>query len=405
MWQEKQSTFFSEQFERLIAADDRFRVIKESIDFTFINELAKPHYGDLGPSGYAPDKLFRMLIVMYLEGIPSERKLEERLRYDIRYRYFCDIDITDAIPDHATFSVFRARLSDETFKAIFLRLVAQILDLGFAGPKHLSIDSTSVLADCATPYERGEKEVVDPDAAWGRKGEARNFGYSAHTIIDADTGLIVASDVAPANVTDASMAQSLIPEALDDLDHTPEHLSADSGYAYEPIRKVLENRGVQPIIPTRGTGPKMKPGFSKDDFVFNGETLICPAGHPMKKQGKKKGDLRFVGTRCDTCEQRSSCTRSQTKPRIVHVCGDWKRKLEHKEFTKTDEFRKLYKKRSTIERINAELKRWHGLSRAKFRGLAKVKIQMFLTATAVNLKKLASFAIKPPPAPAMLNAH
>jgi len=399
LWQkDRQPTFFSERFANLVPEDDRFRVIKENVDFAFVNEIARSRYSSLGPTGYAPDKLFRMLIVMYLEGIRSERELEKRLTFDIRYRYFCDLDIDDDIPDHSTFCVFRSRLSDELFKEIFVRILDRIFALGFDAPEHVSIDSTSVIADCATPRERGDKPVTDPDAAWGRKkGKQPNFGYGVHLVIDADTGLIVAADVAPANVDDMVVAKDLIPEALDSLDQIPEHLSADSAYAYEPIHEILEEKGVIPIIPTRGAGPKMEPGFSKDDFIFNGVTFICPAGHPMKRYGKKTGDIRFVGTECDTCLMRSSCTKSKTEPRMLRVSGDWQRKLKHKGFTETDKFKEQYKKRSGIERINAELKRWHGLARAKFRGLVKVRIQLFASCIALNLKKLAAFISKSPP--------
>lgn len=174
MWEKKRHpTFFTEQFDRLLLKDDKFRILKEKIDFSFINELARPYYGDTGPTGYPPDKLFRALLVMFLEDISSERKLEERLMFDIHYRSFCDLDIYDPVPDHATFSVLRDRLGDELFHRIFNKIVDLAAELGFVQTEHVSIDSTSVIADCVCPRKNQEKKPSDKDAAFGVKANGK----------------------------------------------------------------------------------------------------------------------------------------------------------------------------------------------------------------------------------------
>lgn len=44
--------------------------------------------------------------------------------------------------------------------------------------------------------------------------------------------------------------------------------------------------------------------------------------------------------------------------------------------------------KTVIERLFGQAKAYHGMARAKFRGLSKVEIQFLLTATALNLKKI-----------------
>ena len=65
---------------------------------------------------------------------------------------------------------------------------------------------------------------------------------------------------------------------------------------------------------------------------------------------------------------------------------------EISQYQKTEEFREKYKKRASIEGKNAELKRFHGLSRARGYGLLSVSIQSKLTAIAVNIKRIAAIA-------------
>ena len=57
----------------------------------------------------------------------------------------------------------------------------------------------------------------------------------------------------------------------------------------------------------------------------------------------------------------------------------------------SDEDRRLYQRhRWRVEGVHGEAKTWHGLARAVRRGLANMQIQAYLTAAAINLKRLAA---------------
>ena len=46
--------------------------------------------------------------------------------------------------------------------------------------------------------------------------------------------------------------------------------------------------------------------------------------------------------------------------------------------------------RGRVEGVHGEAKTWHGLARAVRRGLGNMQIQAYLTATVINLKRLAA---------------
>ena len=48
--------------------------------------------------------MIRMLIVGYCFGIRSERRLCEEVHLNLAYRWFCQLGLEDAVPDHSTFS-------------------------------------------------------------------------------------------------------------------------------------------------------------------------------------------------------------------------------------------------------------------------------------------------------------
>ena len=57
----------------------------------------------------------------------------------------------------------------------------------------------------------------------------------------------------------------------------------------------------------------------------------------------------------------------------------------------SDEDQRLYQRhRWRSEGVHGEAKTWHGLARAVRRGLANMRIQAYLTAAAINLKRLAA---------------
>jgi len=89
--------------------DHLLRKIKAKIDFDFIYEEAKTYYSPIGRPSIDPVYLIKMLLVGYLYGVRSERRLEEEITLNMAYRWFCGFDLMDNIPDHSTFSQNRRR--------------------------------------------------------------------------------------------------------------------------------------------------------------------------------------------------------------------------------------------------------------------------------------------------------
>ena len=66
--------------------DHFLRKVENAVDFSFINKLCAPLYcADNGRPAIEPEVLFRMLLVGYLYGIKSEKRLEEEINYNIAY--------------------------------------------------------------------------------------------------------------------------------------------------------------------------------------------------------------------------------------------------------------------------------------------------------------------------------
>jgi transposase len=70
--------------EDLVPRDHLLRKINETIDFSFIAEKCRPLYcEENGRPCMDPVMLFKMLLIGYLYGIRSERRLIEEIRLNI----------------------------------------------------------------------------------------------------------------------------------------------------------------------------------------------------------------------------------------------------------------------------------------------------------------------------------
>ena len=97
--QSRQMTMILVDMESLIPENHLLRKIDGMVSFDFIYELLAPYYSATGRPSVDPASIFKMLLVGYLYGIKSERRLVEEIRLSIAYRWFCGFELDDAIPD------------------------------------------------------------------------------------------------------------------------------------------------------------------------------------------------------------------------------------------------------------------------------------------------------------------
>lgn len=129
---EKQQKLDIVILEQLVPKDHLLRRIDEAVDFSFIYDLCAPLYcADNGRPAIDPEVIFRMLIVGYLYGIKSEARLEEEINYNMAYKWFCGLGLTEKAPDATTISQDRHRrfrdnnIAEEIFNEILRQCIAK----------------------------------------------------------------------------------------------------------------------------------------------------------------------------------------------------------------------------------------------------------------------------------------
>lgn len=103
--------------------------------------------------------LFKLALLGYLYGLPSERRLVDEIRVNLAYRWFVGYDLDEAIPDHSVLSKVRRRFGPTIYEAFFTDVVRQGERAGLIRGDRLFLDSTLVAAHADLGWV-GSRELI-----------------------------------------------------------------------------------------------------------------------------------------------------------------------------------------------------------------------------------------------------
>jgi IS5 family transposase len=239
----------------------------------------------------------------------------------------------------------------------------------------------------------------DTDVSWGAKSDKNYFaGYKVESNLDHKYGIITAVEVEKAGHGEEKAASLLLKQQKENINITPEHFVADAKYDYGDTRVELRSIGAKnlyiPLVPTK----HKEKGFKLDEFEFKEGNLICPAGYCSEgfciNESKLGFEFRFNKKVCAICKLRKECTTAKTSGRRVLIVSSQLERKASISFNAADEYGIVMRaERYKIEPRQADLKRNHGLKRARYRGLCRVRIQTYLAVIASNLKKWFKYTI------------
>jgi IS5 family transposase len=266
--------------------------------------------------------------------------------------------------------------------------------------------------------------TVDPEARHGHKTQVKGFdGYKGHAAVDPDSEIVTATVVTPGNAGDASVAEDLIADFLDDdgpvhadavaidegavgdaptdaqREDGPEHKTVygDNAYGTGPFQERLEEAGIDSRCKTQHP---TTPGemFTKDRFHVNlaHDTVTCPNGVTVTiNRHSDGGGIAYFLDACVPCPRRSQCTNAAAGRTIginPHEAALARARARQADSRWRDDYRTT---RPKVERKLAHLMwRKHGGRRARVRGTAKVDADFRLLAAAVNLARLGALGVR-----------
>ena len=441
-----QLSLYTPSLDEIVKSDEFLRKLDAAVDFSFIYDELRPYYcADNGRYSTDPVVIVKSLLIAFLYGIVSERRLEFELQYNALYRWFIGAGFDERVPDHSTISQLRRRKFNDAdlFKKLFMRVLELCAEQGLVSGRLLVTDSTHVKANASKSskikieierqtteffeqldtYEAQERErlgmpeitrklpepkmaeqtvsTTDPDSGWlSRPDKPNGFHYLAHQTLDAENGIIVDVHVTPGNTPDCNPYIEQIDRAVDTLESLNievDAVSADSAYDTALIHKELEDRGLTVYMPKKDIADNFKAQNKREDFTYDKEAdeFLCPNGKSLKLRCLQRletgiyREYRTTPKDCKACPHRDKCLAPSQKSRRVQV-NIFQSIVDkhHAANGSASHINALRKRRVWCEGTFATQKARHNLRSVFRRGLRAVEDHCLLSATALNLKRM-----------------
>jgi transposase len=394
-----ESLFYYFRLEDQIPENHLLRLVDKHIDFGFVRERLKESYSDTGRPSIDPELLLRILLIGYLYGISSERKLVEELRMHLAWRWFTGLGFDQEVPHHSTFSKNRHGRFQESklFEQMFEEVVVRCLSVGLVRGDKLSVDGTFVEAN-ASKESRIPREQLAEAAQVNRTVREYLAELEMQNPVEEPTHSVQATG---ARLSEESRAaEDMIARFAQWQGRKPRSIAADASYGNGEFLQCLMDREITPYMPTRdAVGRTRSPFYGPESFTYLPESnsYICPAGQQLNYGGRNEGNRTFgyIGTRkkCGPCQQGPKCTTGPFRYLAIHMNEAARQRA--RDLWTTEEFKYAQRQRKKVEALFAELKSHIGLRRLRLRRLKFVREQFFLAATAQNIKRLVRFLSQP----------
>src|SRR6478609_462635 len=359
-----EALFYYFRLEDHVPETHLLRLIEKHISFGFVREKLKASYSDTGRPSIDPELLLRILLIGYLYGITSERKLVEELRMHLAWRWFTGLGFDQEIPHHSTFSKNRHGRFQESklFEQLFEQIVRQCVEVGLVQGKSLSVDGSFVEANAAKEsripreqlaeaaqvhytvrrylkeveeqnpveepvHEQDQVSTTDPDSTYATKGGTpARLGYYDNYLVDNQSCVIVGVQARAARMSQETVAaQDMLTRFTAWQGGEPSSVAADATYGNGEFLQWLLDRGITPYMRTRDNAlRKNSPFYGPECFTYLPESnsYRCPAGEQLNYVGLNVRNRahNYIGTRkrCGACSQRGQCTSAAFRSLIIH---------------------------------------------------------------------------------------
>ena len=365
--------------EDLVPMDHLLRKVNDIIDFSFIyNEVENMYCHNNGRPSIDPVVLIKFLLIGFLYGINSERRISEEIQVNMAYRWFLCLDIMDKVPDHSTVSQNRRRRfnGSDLFRNIFQKIVSICIEKGLADGRLVFTDSTHVKANASRKQNTSGKQKKPQmntsknwtsmkkryGSSWNRKGKSspsdagngrkkrkslaavkveqtpnldftrgkgkrRGMHYLSHETVDSKNGIIIDVAATAGNVPDSQPYIKRIDYIEKNLGLKIQEACADSGYDTNLINQQLSERGINFYTPKRTEQKRGTTEFQRKDFQYDGkdDRFICPGGKtlPLHRLNRTINtvtkEYRCPKAECKDCPFRSRCIGEKGSDKRIQV--------------------------------------------------------------------------------------
>jgi hypothetical protein len=408
-----QTTLFSWEDVDQLGDLSRFKLVLDRLPDEELMQALESERG-CGRNDYPVRVMWNLLIAGIVYQHPSIESLIRELKRNAQLRQVCGMDLfTTKFPESWNFSRFNQLLIKHQglLNRLFQKLVEQLVDNLDDFGSVLALDGKAVPSRGKPSRRKTKDGRRDCDADWGvkhYKGTHQDgthwvkkitwFGYNLHLIVDANYELPVAYHLTKASNSEVKEAhklldsmKNLMPGILDEADY----LLADRGYDDSKlIKKLWDDYQIKPVIDIRnlwkdGEDIRILDDYENVGHDFKG-TVYCydPDSEsifemPYAGFEKARETLKY---RCPALHYGIECKGQKTCPigSAIRIKMETNRRVFTPIARSSYKWKDLYKKRSSVERVNSRLDESFGFEKHTIRGEGKMTLRVSLALIVMN---------------------
>jgi transposase len=285
--------------ESRVRPNNPLRRIRELIDFGFTREAVKDKYGKKGHESEDPIVIMKMMLLLFMDNVASERELMRVVGERLDYMWFLGFDLDDEIPNHSVLSKARRRWGQAVFEELFVQSVKQCIEKGLIDGNKVHMDGTLINGNASKesvrrgPVElieqlrqvyKTEEQKLDDATKKARPGAARGKSDVAPAVVgsDEDDGQ---SDLPLSNPSPSLEAVSLSPMPS---------MPAEQRAEVEEKREVESKDAKAPAAEVSGEKPSEPNQVELSICSRNQIAMPRPAAAPEAMVSKTDADTAVV---------------------------------------------------------------------------------------------------------------
>jgi transposase len=437
--------------ESRIGGEHLLRKVAAVLDLSFVLPGVRHCYGRSGNVSVDPRVIMKMLLLLFLYDVPSERELMEQIRLRLDFLWFLGFDLDTEIPDHSVLSKARARWGAAVFEKLFLQTVRQCVEAGLVDGRLLHVDSTMVKANAhkdsvvasgpelvealrqAYQQQEAKLQVVpaaaapvqgalspaapaqplaghqlpvnathistsDPEAELARsKNGVTELNYKDHRLVDDAQGVITAVAATGSNVADGTQLPALYEQHVGStgLKRADVTVAGDHHYGTASNYLFCAQEGIRAHLGQVSANLEERGKLPLSQFVYEPaqDRLRCPQGHYLKcHQERREEQLKVYliedPRACAQCALRKQCTQSKRGRSIQRHVQAEVVEAARREANSPAGRHSRKRRQHVMEGSFADAVNNHGAKKARWRGLWRQRIQSWVIAAVQNLRIL-----------------
>ena len=432
--EQKELFSYEVNLDRRIRSDHPLRAIRSAIDFSFVRREVADRYGRNGNVSVDPEVILKLMFLLFLDNVKSERELMRMLPERLDYLWFIGFGLDDEIPDHSVLSKARARWGQEVFESLFVRTVQQCVAAGLVDGTKLHLDGSLINAHASRdsvvssspelitalkrayaveerklegnlgdphyqPVNTTLMSTTDPDAPCVRQNKHGASGdsrprYKQHRGVDDRCGVITAVVTTPGDVPEPAQAEALVAQHEQNTGAAANTVIGDQQYGTTDLHRRMQQRGIRTHLKTVTGRPPAEDRFGPQDFIYDqaSDRYQCPAGQWLYRRhyDPRRQQTEYITRKgvCAACPLRSRCTESKNGRTVARFL-DHELVMRARAQARSPEARVDYaRRRPLMEGSYAQGANCHGFKRARWRRLWRQQIQDWMIAACQNVKIL-----------------